>query len=73
MKEFMKNQDSYDSMGYGEATTNYKTTLRKEVISVLRGQAMLGLLNNQTGNYGAAQRKGNQMMKEQCENLLATG
>ena len=23
---------------------NYKTTLRKEVISVLRGQAMLGLL-----------------------------
>ena len=32
---------------------NYKTTLRKEVISVLRGQAMLGLLG---GNVNYAQQ-----------------
>lgn len=33
---------------------NYKTTLRKEVISVLRGQAMLGILSNMGGSYGTA-------------------
>ena len=32
----------------------YKTKLRKEVISVLRGQAMLGLLTSNVGSYPMA-------------------
>ena len=62
-------------MGYGDPTANYKTTLRKEVISVLRGQAMLGLLNNQhpVSSYSTIDQKGSLLMKDQCETLLASG
>ena len=37
---------------------NYKTTLRKEVISVLRGQAMLGLLGGSGFSQGGLQGGG---------------
>ena len=55
---------------------NYKTTLRKEVISVLRGQAMLGLLSSSGYTYGQAgqqQQSSQMLMKDHCETLLGSG
>ena len=39
-QELMKQHDSIDSLGFVDGAGNYKMALRKEVISVLRGQAM---------------------------------
>lgn len=75
-KELTKQPDSIDSFGYGDVAGNYKMALRKEVISVLRGQAMLGLLNSHMGSaYASADyKKGSQVMTgEHIDTLMRSG